>query len=245
MATDLGDVTDSKAVDVDVALTILREGEMELEGRMPWSSNATFLVRMKHELGCAGAIYKPRRGERPLWDFPTGLFHREIAAWELSEELGWRLVPPTIRRDGLHGEGSVQLFIDADFEQHHFTLVEDVVHHEQLRRMAIFDVVANNTDRKSGHCLLAGDGHIWGIDHGLCFSAEFKLRTVIWEFQGEPIPDRELADLGRLENGLPESLTDLLDRDECSALYQRILYLLDTKRLPTDDTGRRYPWPLV
>ena len=238
-------MTDSKAVDVDVALTILREGEMELEGRMPWSSNATFLVRLKHELGCAGAIYKPHRGERPLWDFPTGLFHREIAAWELSEGLGWRLVPPTIRRDGLHGEGSVQLFIDADFEQHHFTLVEDSVHHEQLRRMAIFDVVANNTDRKSGHCLLAGDGHIWGIDHGLCFSAEFKLRTVIWEFQGEPIPDRELADLGRLEHGLPESLTDLLDRDECSALYQRIFYLLETKRLPTDDTGRRYPWPLV
>lgn len=227
------------------ALTILLEGEMELQGRMPWSSNATFLVRLTHELGEVGAIYKPARGERPLWDFASGLFHREVAAWELSEDLGWNLVPPTVARDGVHGEGSVQLFVDADFEQHHFTLIEDEVHHDQLRRMAVFDVVANNTDRKSGHCLLADDGHIWGIDHGLCFSAEFKLRTVIWEFEGEAIPERELADLARLEQGLPSGVTDLLDREECAALYQRVLDLLEHKRLPTDETGRRYPWPLV
>jgi len=238
MGTDHSEATEQE-------LTILLEGEMELEGRMPWSSNATFLVRIAHNLGKVGGIYKPARGERPLWDFASGLFHREVAAWALSEELGWGLVPPTVARDGVHGEGSVQLFVDADFEQHHFTLVEDEAHHEQLRRMALFDVVANNTDRKSGHCLLDGDGHIWGIDHGLCFSAEFKLRTVIWDFEGDVIPERELADLARLEQGLPASITDLLDREECSALYQRVIHLLESKRLPRDETGRSYPWPLV
>ncbi|MDG2263364.1 MAG: SCO1664 family protein [Actinomycetota bacterium] len=234
-----------RIVDLRTATTILSDGEMELEARMPWSSNATFLVKIHHELGTAGGIYKPERGERPLWDFPSGLYRREVAAFELSDELGWGLVPPTVARDGVHGEGSVQLFIDADFEEHHFTLVEDEIHHEQLKRMAIFDVVANNTDRKSGHCLLAADGHIWGIDHGLCFSEDFKLRTVIWEFGGEPIDERELGDLAELEGGLPERLTDLLSRQECAALYSRILYLLEKKALPSDDTGRRYPWPLV
>ena len=233
------------AVDLDTAVTILREGEMELEGRMPWSSNATFLVKIHHDIATAGAIYKPERGERPLWDFPSGLFRREVAAYELSEALGWRLVPPTVARDGVHGEGSVQLFIDADFEQHHFTLVEDEQYHDQLRRMAVFDVLANNTDRKSGHCLLDADGHIWGIDHGLCFADDFKLRTVIWEFGGDPIPEREMADLERLAEGLPETVTDLLSRDECVALYERLIHLLGEGCLPIDHTGRRYPWPLV
>ena len=232
-------------VDLSTALTILREGEMELEGRMPWSSNATFLVKIHHDIATANAIYKPARGERPLWDFPSGLFRREVAAYELSEALGWALVPPTVGRDGVHGDGSVQLFIDADFEQHHFTLVEDEQHHDQLRRMALFDVVANNTDRKSGHCLLAADGHIWGIDHGLCFSEEFKLRTVIWEFGGDTIPASELESLTELEHGLPDSVTDLLTRSECIALYDRTMYLVESKTLPSDDTGRRYPWPLV
>ncbi len=245
--TDTAPVDDDapSVVDLDTALDILRDGEMELEGRMPWSSNATFLVRIHHELGTAGAIYKPARGERPLWDFPAGLYRREVAAFELSDELGWALVPPTIARDGVHGEGSVQLFIDADFEQHHFTLVEDEVHHEQLRRMAVFDVVANNTDRKSGHCLLAADGHIWGIDHGLCFAEEFKLRTVIWEFGGEVIPEPELEALARLAEGFPARISDLLSRGECAAMFDRLLHLLETKCLPVDNTGRRYPWPLV
>ena len=139
------------------------------------------------------AIYKPRRGERPLWDFPSGLDHREVAAYELSEALGWDLVPPTILRDGPLGMGSVQLFIEADFEQHYFTLYEDEAHHDALRTMCAFDLVGNNTDRKSGHCLLGLDGRIRGIDHGLMFHHEFKLRTVIWEFGGEPVPEPILA----------------------------------------------------
>ena len=145
----------------------------------------------------AKAIYKPVRGERPLWDFPSGLHRREVAAWELSEYLGWHLVPPTIMRDGPFGEGSLQLFVAADFEQHYFTLYEGRADlHDALRRMCAFDLLANNTDRKSGHCLLGLDGRIWGIDHGLCFAEDFKLRTVIWEFGGERGAGRRPAGRG-------------------------------------------------
>ena len=129
------------------------------------------------------------RGERPLWDFPTGLFKREVAAYELSEALGWGLVPRTVlRAEGPLGEGSLQEFVDADFEQHYFTLYEDEQYHDQLRAICAFDLLANNTDRKSGHCLLGRDGRIYAIDNGLSFHHEFKLRTVIWEFGGEPVP---------------------------------------------------------
>src|SRR3954468_13264955 len=174
-------------------LALLRETELAVQGRMPWSSNATFLVDLcgtdEH------AVYKPFRGERPLWDFPAGLGKREVAAWELSEALGWGLVPPTILRDGPLGPGSVQWFVDADFEQHYFTLLEDEQHHATLRAICAFDIVANNTDRKSGHCLLGEDGRIYAIDNGLAFHEEFKVRTVIWDFGGEPVPEPLLDDL--------------------------------------------------
>ena len=226
-------------------LEVLTSGEMTIEGRVADSSNATFVVTLEHDLGVTRAVYKPLRGERPLWDFPPGLHRREVAAWELSRHLEWDLVPPTVARDGTYGEGSVQLFVPADFSEHHFTLVDDPAHGERLRLICAFDIIANNTDRKSGHCLAGRDGRVWAIDHGLCFSAEFKLRTVIWEFSGEPLPPRVVAGLTRLAAGLPESVTDLLDRDETVALYERVNRLLESGVYPIDETGRRYPWPLV
>jgi uncharacterized repeat protein (TIGR03843 family) len=192
------------------------------------------------------AVYKPARGERPLWDFPPGLFKREVAAWELSEALGWGLVPRTIRRDGPFGEGALQHFIDADFEQHYFTLRDDAAHHDQLRRICAFDLITNNADRKSGHCLLAPDGRIYGIDNGLCFHVEPKLRTVIWDFAGETIPAPIVADLSRvLTAGLPPSLARLLPRPEREALLARTRALVQAGCFPADDSGYRYPWPLV
>ncbi len=170
-----------------------------------------------------------------------------MAAYELAEALGWHIVPLTVEIDEAPlGEGSLQQFVDADFEQHYFTLVEDEAHHEQLRTICAFDLLANNTDRKSGHCLLDGSGHIWAIDNGLSFHQEFKLRTVIWDFALEPIPDHLLADIERLvDDGLPRSLALLLDPFERDAVLARARALLTDRRFPNDPTGRRYPWPLV
>ena len=130
-------------------------------------------------------MYKPGRGERHLWDFPEAIYRREVAAYELSQALGWDIVPETVERDDAPlGPGSLQRFVPADFSEHHFTLVEHEDYHDQLRTICAFDVVANNADRKSGHCILGDDGRIWAIDNGLCFHVEPKLRTVIWEFAG-------------------------------------------------------------
>lgn len=213
---------------------------------MPWSSNATFLVEVTLEGTTALAVYKPERGERPLWDFSSGLFRREIAAYHLSEALGWGLVPLTLRRDdGPYGEGSLQAFVDADFEQHYFTLREDATHHDRLRRICAFDLVANNADRKGGHCLLAG-GTIYAIDHGLCFNVEPKLRTVIWDFGGEPIPEEVRADLrGLVDRGLATTIGELLDRDERAAILKRAKAVASAECFPSDQSGHRYPWPLV
>jgi uncharacterized repeat protein (TIGR03843 family) len=228
-------------------LAVLTGGQVEVEGRMPWSSNGTFLVTVTDAGESVLAVYKPGQGERPLWDFPGGLYRREVAAYELSEALGWALVPETIARpDGPFGAGSLQRFIDADFEQHYFTLLEDPVHHPVLKRMAIFDVVANNADRKGGHCLLDSDGHVWGVDHGLCFHADQKLRTVIWDFAGEPVADSDLADLRRLaRRGLPRPLTAQLHDREADAVEKRIERLLRSGRFPRPGADRPYPWPLV
>ncbi len=224
----------------------LQHGEVEVLGRMPWSSNATYLAEVRCGDDAVRAIYKPRRGERPLWDFPSGLDHREVAAYELSEALGWDLVPRTVLRDGPMGRGSLQAFIDADFEQHYFTLYEDEAHHDALRAMCAFDLIGNNTDRKSGHVLLGLDGRIQGIDHGLMFHHEFKLRTVIWEFGGEPIPLPLLTATERLvATGLPDALARLLDPFERDAVLTRARALVDAGCFPIDETGRRYPWPLV
>jgi uncharacterized repeat protein (TIGR03843 family) len=239
-------VADEAGVEGDGASSILRHGEVEIVGRMPWSSNGTYLCDVRCDDDAVRAIYKPRRGERPLWDFPSGLDHREVAAYELSQALGWEVVPETVLRDGPLGQGSVQRFVEADFEQHYFTLYEDEVHHDALRRLCAFDLVGNNTDRKSGHCLLGLDGRIWGIDHGLMFHQEFKLRTVIWEFGGEPVPEDLLADLEALvAEPLPDPLAALLDPFERDALQARARALVGAGHFPIDETGRRYPWPLV
>jgi uncharacterized repeat protein (TIGR03843 family) len=226
---------------------VLERGALEVIGRMPWSSNATFLVELCHDDVVQRAIYKPHKGERPLWDFPDGLYRREVAAYELSAWLGWELVPLTVlRQDGPLGVGSLQAFVDADFEQHYFTLLEDERYHDQFRRLAAFDVVTNNTDRKGGHCLLGPDDHIWAIDNGLSFHAEFKLRTVIWDFGGEPLDEPTVAGLQRLaDEGLPDSVGSLLGTFERDAVLTRTRALLRHGELPTDPSGHRYPWPLV
>lgn len=213
---------------------------------MPWSSNATYLCQVTCGDEALRAIYKPRRGERTLWDFPSGLDHREVAAYELSRALGWDLVPITIRREGPLGMGSLQQFVDADFEQHYFTLYEAGTYNDQLRAMCAFDLVGNNTDRKSGHCLLGLDGRIQGIDHGLMFHHQFKLRTVIWEFGGEPVPPVLLDAVdGLAAEELPDPLAKLLDPLERDALRARARALVRAGCFPIDETGRRYPWPLV
>lgn len=213
---------------------------------MPWSSNGTFLVSLALDGEEHAAIYKPHRGERPLWDFPEGLFLREVAAYELSVALGWDVVPETVlREDAPLGLGSLQWFVDADFEQHYFTLVEDPRWHDELRRMAVFDLIANNADRKSGHCLVAGD-HLWGIDHGLCFHVEPKLRTVIWDFGGQPIPADLKADAARVAAHPPEALHQLLNDAEVEVLAARAAAVSRLASFPDPGTDRRpYPWPLV
>jgi uncharacterized repeat protein (TIGR03843 family) len=213
---------------------------------MPWSSNATFLATATLDGVSLNAVYKPRRGERPLWDFPDGLFQREVAAYQLSVALGWDLVPETIlRSDAPLGLGSLQRFVDADFEQHYFTLLEDPRHHRALQAMAAFDLVANNADRKGGHCLLDGDGHVWGIDHGLCFHVQPKLRTVIWDFSREPVPGELLDGLERLAGCPPRALENLLDEAEREALLHRAARVVRLGVYPDPGQGRPYPWPLV
>ena len=229
-------------------VAFLMHAEPEIEGRMPWSSNATFLVTMRCD-GAAGveqrAIYKPVRGERPLWDFEPGLHRRERAAYLLSERLGIGVVPPTVIRRGPLGEGSFQWFVDADHSEHYFTIYEQHEHlHDQCRDIAVLDILANNTDRKSGHCLLAND-RVWAIDNGLCFSSRYKLRTVIWEFGGEPIDDGLLDRIAPMTERIPVDIAALLDDDEIAAMRRRAIALVTERRLPEDDSGHRYPWPLI
>ncbi|MEY2433688.1 MAG: hypothetical protein QOC92_3413 [Acidimicrobiaceae bacterium] len=228
-------------------IELLETGDVTVKGRMPWSSNATFLTEVCGRDNVTLAVYKPARGERQLWDFPPGLGKREYAAYALSEALGWGIVPDTVyREEGPLGEGSLQRFVAADFEQHYFTLYEDERWHDELRRVCVFDLLANNTDRKSGHCLLGEDGKVYAIDNALCFHSEFKLRTVIWEFGGEDIPTALLEDVDRfLAAGLPEQLDALLDPFERDAVLARGRALLTERRFPIDGSGRRYPWPLV
>lgn len=234
-------------IETGAALRLLADAELDVLGRMPQSSNATFLVDLVDAGDVpAQAIYKPERGERPLWDFPDCLYRREIAAYELSEHLGWGHVPPTIERDGPLGIGSLQLFIPADFQEHYFTLMEEPEHVEALMEICAFDLVANNTDRKSGHVLLGDDGALWAIDNGLSFHAEFKVRTVIWDFAGEHLPPHVRSRLLDFAGApLPDSIAPLLDTFERDALLTRARVLAQEGVFPHDPTGRRYPWPMV
>lgn len=227
-------------------LELLGRGEVAVQGRLPWSSNATFLAEVRLGEERALAVYKPQRGERPLWDFPRGLYRREVAAYALSEALGWGLVPPTVARDGPYGRGSVQLFVDADPEQHYFTLRERPECRAALQRICAFDLLANNADRKSGHCLLGQDGQVYAIDNGLCFHVDPKLRTVIWDFAGEPVPaDIREAAHRLVADGLPATVAEHLSVEEGRRLLARARALGRLERFPGDATGTRYPWPLV
>ena len=227
-------------------IDILERGSVEVRGRMPWSSNATFLASVCLGDAATDAVYKPLKGERSLWDFPRGLYLREVAAYQLSEALGWGIVPETVVRDDApFGVGSLQRFVPADFAQHYFTLLEDERHHDALRRIAVFDLLANNADRKSGHCLLGDDGRIWAIDHGVCFSDEpGKVRTVIWDFAGDAVAPDQLADIGRFLHD-PPSFEGVLSSDERDALLERAERVVSRGRLPHPGAGRPYPWPLV
>ncbi len=225
----------------------LAEGELEIIGLLPRSSNYTFLARL--DGGDTLAVYKPRRGEAPLWDFPEGtLCRREVAAYVVARELGWPTVPPTVLRNGPEGPGSVQLFVEFDSTQHYFTMAE--ARPNDFRRIALFDAVVNNADRKSGHCLLSTDGHVFTIDHGVCFHEMPKLRTVIWDFQGEAVPAPMAADLAALAAKLrgevvTSELAPLLSDGEIQALSARLEALLSAGRFPEPGLGRPYPWPAV
>jgi hypothetical protein len=233
-------------------LEVLQKGEVEDEyGVMRWSSNYTFLLAITLNGVRTRAVYKPQKGERPLWDFPDGtLCYREVAAFHTSHELGWEVVPPTVLRDGPHGLGSVQFYIEHDPEVNYFSFTEEM--RPQLQRVAAFDHIINNADRKGGHCLIDRRGHLWGIDHGITFNADHKLRTVIWDFAGQPIPDELLTDMERLCGQLDNASTKyrkkmdaLLDIREILAFQRRIQKLLQTGRYPQPGRGPNYPWPPV
>ena len=227
---------------------ILRLGEISIEARFTNSSNTTRLVEVTLEGEAIKAVHKPESGERPLWDFPGGLWRREVAARVVSDVLGLGMVPPTVaREDGPLGPGSLQLYVNEDPEQHYFTLREDLGTHERFRQLAAFDAVTNNSDRKSGHVLLA-DGELWAIDHGLCFHVEDKLRTVIWDFAGDPLSETSARALVGLVDDPPGELLDLLSRSEVEALRWRAGSLVESGVLPEPDEDAPwppYPWPLI
>lgn len=238
----------------DHLLALLAQGELNLIGLMPWSSNYTFLGQIGDGENSVQVIYKPIRGERPLWDFQRGtLAKREAAAYTVCRALGWHFVPPTVLRGGPHGRGSVQLFVDVDQDAHYFTFRDQPAFRRSLQALCLFDIITNNADRKGGHCLRAGDSCIIAIDQGLCFHVEPKLRTVIWDFAGEPLPTDLAEDLQRLgmalersEDQTAEALSALLSKGEIVALERRIAVLLAEGRFPDPPEDRRpYPWPLV
>ncbi len=242
----------SNELSVGEVLALLAKGEMNVQGMMPWSSNYTLLVTVRDGDLEGLAVYKPRRGERPLWDFPRGtLCQREFAAFLLSEALGWSLVPPTVLRDGPYGYGSVQLYIDCDQDAHLFTMQKEGGYDDQLARLAAFDILSNNADRKSGHCLKGTDGRLWAIDHGICFHAEPKLRTVLWDFAGEPICAEIMADLCALREEVRSggrfirAIEGLLAPEEVRAFRRRLDRLIDTGCYPDPGPARSIPWPPV
>jgi hypothetical protein len=233
------------------ATDIIRHGEIVSYQLTPLGSNYTFVVKIEMDGNESLAIYKPKEGEAPLWDFPSGtLYKREYAAYLLSEILGWNIVPFTIIRDGPYGVGSVQQFIEHDPKQNYYTLEDGCA--DQLRVIACFDLVANSTDRKANHLLMGDGGKIWSIDHGLTFHSEMKVRTVIWDFRAEPIPPQLLKTLSELRERLDFStdslpsllneLVDLLPADEVDALKRRLDWVLEERvfpGLPGRDRRRR------
>lgn len=235
----------------DESLGLLSAGEVEVLGLLPYSSNYVFLARLRREGQEALAVYKPRRGERPLWDFPRGtLAAREVAAYLVSEAAGWDIVPPTIlRRNAPMGPGSMQLYIEHDPDRHYFTLAEERL--EEFVVFATFDVVVNNADRKAGHVIEDAAGRLWGVDHGVSFHTEEKLRTVIWHLAEQPLDAASMEGLLRLQSalkdrgGLDGELTALLSQRESAAALHRVERLLRSRRLPPPGSDYHLPWPLI
>jgi len=224
-------------LDVDEALELLARGRLELVGRLVDASNATLYATVTAAGVEAACVYKPVAGERPLWDFPDGtLAAREVAAYRVSVATGWEIVPPTVMRDGPFGPGMCQLWIETDQTVDLVALARS--DHPQLRRMAVFDAVVNNADRKGGHLLPTVDGHVFGVDHGVCFSPEDKLRTLLWRWRGQPLTadaiDVLSAVRSALDGGLRADLLELLTRREVTRTVARLDRLI---------AGRRYPMP--
>lgn len=233
-------------------LEVLQNGEIDTEhGMLRWSSNYAFLVDLVLDDVRLTAVYKPQRGERPLWDFPDGtLCYRETAAFLTSRQLGWEIVPPTVLREGPRGLGTVQFYVDHNPEVNYFSFGTEFA--PQLMRISAFDHLINNADRKGGHCLLDGEGHIWGIDHGISFNAVHKFRSVIWDFAGQPISEDLLVSMGCLaealddpENEYTKAMRKLLAAQEMKAFQARLRHMLKQKRYPTPGPGPNYPWPPV
>ena len=234
--------------DRDATLRLLERGTLAVRGRIVTASNASFLGTVTEGAATATCVYKPVRGERPLDDFPDGtLWKRERAAYLVSEASGWDIVPPTVTRDeGPFGEGMTQLWIDIDEDVDVWKMVNEP--DERLRRIALFDAVVNNADRKGGHLLPAPGGHIYGVDHGICFAAEPKLRTILWDWRGEPIAPAELDVLrslrAKLDGPLCQTLQPLIAPGEMRALNARLDRLIRAKVFPQPDPYRMaVPWP--
>ena len=229
------------------ALRLLHDGELDVEGRLIDASNATLYCSVALDGVVAACVYKPIAGERPLWDFPDGtLAGREVSAYLVSAATGWDVVPPTVMRDGPFGPGMCQLWIDVDESVDLGVLARSTI--EPLRRMAVFDAVINNADRKGGHLLPVPDGHVYGVDHGICFSVEPKLRTLLWRWAGKPLPVAALEVLEKLgddlRGDLGEQLHEHLTRREVRRTQQRVAELLRTGRHP-EPSGDwpALPWP--
>ena len=235
-------------MNVDQSTTdLIQRGEIVSCQLTPAGSNYTFLAQLQLNGRTGLAVYKPRDGESPLWDFPSGtLYKREYAAYLLSEVLGWDFIPYTVIRDGPYGIGSVQLFVEHDPKENYYTLTKDKA--AKLRQIACFDLVANSTDRKANHLIVDGDGKLWSIDHGLTFHADTKIRTVIWDFCGERIPKRHLDTLRGLTKQLqaPEGrlkeLLEILHPEEAAALQRRVDWVLDDGVFPGQPGRSRRRW---
>ena len=227
---------------------LLATGDVEVLGLLPNSSNYTFLARVRGADGAEiNAVYKPRRGERPLWDFPHGsLAQREVAAFVVSEAAGWDIVPPTVlREDAPLGPGSLQLFVEHD-PQRHFFVFEDEGRDDELMVFAVFDAVINNADRKGGHVIEDGARRLWAVDHGVTFHVEPKLRTVVWAFAESRLPAGLLADLEGLGGTVREiGLERLLAPEEIEATARRIERLVEEGRFPAPSVSYPLPWPLI
>lgn len=230
----------------------LQTGEMQVTGQFMWGSNYTFLCNVVSGDTTLRGVYKPVRGERPLWDFPSEtLSGREVAAFLISEAGGWHMVPPTVfRKEGPAGAGSLQLYIEHDPEYHFFKFSPQ--DKDRTRAVALFDVVLNNTDRKAGHLLVDEHDKLWLIDHGVCFHVEPKLRTVIWDFAGQPLTPTEQTQLETLkarlssDTGLLKQVSQFLTQREVQAIIGRIDATLAAGEFPLPSTDRPpTPWPPV